>query len=110
MGYQLTREVEALGVGGRLAGLSTAALACLWVMAANAHDTGTKTTPARVYFRGWDHLAMCALGVETYDESARRRMVRPIGQLVDAGLIKPVGRRHGNRHGRAMYELTLMWG
>lgn len=97
-------------MSGGLAGLTPSALACLWCMAVNARDSATQTDPERVYFRGWDHLAMCALGIKSYDDTAKKRVMRAVAELVRAGLIKPVGRRHGVRHGRAMYRLTLMWG
>jgi hypothetical protein len=76
-------------------------------MALNAHDTGTRDAPARTYFRGWEHLALAALGREAYDDAAMHAVKRAVAELVGAGLVKPKGRRHGERQGRVLYELTL---
>jgi hypothetical protein len=108
MGTQLIRQVETLGLGGRLTHLGNPARLCLYVMALNAHDTGTKTVPARIYFRGWEHLARTALGRDEYDHAAECAVGRAIAELVAAGLVKPVGRRNGNRRGATLYEL-LLW-
>ena len=94
-------------MAGRLAGLSHSARLCLFVMAMNAHDTGTSDAPASTYFRGWQHLALAALGRTTYDDAAERAVNRAIAELVDAGFVKVKGRRHGERHGNVLYELTL---
>jgi hypothetical protein len=76
-------------------------------MALNAHDNGSSDAPASTYFRGWEHLARAALGRTTYDRNAEESIRRALVELTDAGLVKATGRRHGERHGRAMYELTL---
>jgi hypothetical protein len=107
MGTQVFRQVEALGMAGRLNALTHSERACLYVMAMNAHDTGTSDAPARTYFRGWEHLARVALGRTTYDDAAEHAVKRAIRGLVDAGFVKAKGRRHGERHGNVLYELTL---
>jgi hypothetical protein len=101
------RQVEALGMAGRLTELTPNAHRVLLIMALNAHDTGTKTSPARTYFRGWDHLAAAALGRTEYEHADKLAVQRAVADLLDAGFVKHVGRRHGNRHGSAMYELML---
>lgn len=107
MGTILLRHVEALGMAGSLSRLSHSARLVLYVMALNARDTPTKTDPGRTYFRGWEHLAYAALGRETYNRNAEESIRRAIGELIDAGYVKPSGRRHGSRRGPAMYELHL---
>jgi hypothetical protein len=94
-------------MGGALAELSPSARTVLFVMALNAHDSGTKTDPARTYFRGWEHLARVALGRTEYDDAGRQAVQRIIRELQDTGWIKTVGRRHGSRHGLALYELHI---
>lgn len=101
------RQVEALGMGGALAVLTPNEHHVVWVMALNAHDTGTKDAPARTYFRGWEHLARVALRRPTYDDAAEQAVAVAIRGLVDKGFVKRAGRRHGARHTPAMYELTL---
>jgi len=105
MGTTLARQIEMAGMAGLLSGLSPAAISCAHIIALNAHDTGTKTIPARIYFRGWEHLARAALGRATYDDAAERAVARALTELIDAGLIKPIGRRSGRRTGLAMYEV-----
>jgi hypothetical protein len=99
--------VEARAMGGALVGLSHSARAVLFVMAMNAHDTGNADTPPRTYFRGWEHLARVALGRATYDDNAEHAVKRALRELVDAGYVKQTGRRHGERHGRVLYEIHI---
>lgn len=94
-------------MAGRFVELGGNAHRVLLIMALNAHDDGTKTIPARTYFRGWEHLARAALGRDEYDAAAEQSVRRALVELVDNGLVKPVGRRRGNRRGAAMYELML---
>lgn len=94
-------------MGGALSGLTPQARTTLLVMALNAHDTGTKTDPARTYFRGWEHIAQVALGRDVYDRPAKQAVERVIRELQEAGWIKQTGRRHGTRHGLSMYELHI---
>lgn len=107
MGTMLLRQMEARAMGGALSTLSPNARLVLFVMCLNARDTGTKTDPGRTYFRGWEHLAHVALARSEYDRAAEVAVLRAIRELTDAGWIKQVGRRHGMRHGKAMYELHL---
>jgi hypothetical protein len=107
VGTQLLRTLEARAMGGALDGLSPRAIACLYVMALNAHDTGTKFDPARTYFRGWEHLAAAALGRVPYAAKDERAVARVIAELIDAGWIKAMGRRHGDRQAAALYELHI---
>lgn len=107
MGTILLRQVEAAGMAGRLLRVSHSARICLYVMALNAHDYGTKDAPGKTYFRGWEHLARAALGRPTYDRTAEELVRRAVAELVAAGFVKPTGRRHGMRHGAALYELTI---
>lgn len=102
------RQVEALGMAGRLDELTANARCVLLVMALNAHDTGTRTLPARTYFRGWPHLAHVALGRPTYTDTDMRAVARAVDELVRHGLIKPTGRRRGIRHAPAQYEITAL--
>jgi hypothetical protein len=103
----LWRQVETLGMAGRLDRLSHSARLVLYCMAMNAHDKGTDTTPRAIYFRGWEHLAHAALGREEYDESAERMVARAVAECVATGYVKPVGRRHDSRHGAALYQLMV---
>lgn len=96
-------------MGGRLDALSHAARITLYVMAMSAHDTGTNDGPARTYWRGWPHLASAALGRggHAYGRADEEAVRRAVAELADRGLVKRVGRRHGERQAPAMYELTL---
>jgi hypothetical protein len=107
MGHELTAAVAAAGVTGRTARVSHSARLALFGMAAVAHDTGTKTKPRAQYWGGWEWLARAMLGYAEYDAAARAAVARAVRELIDAGLIKQVGRLHGERHGNAVYELTL---
>jgi hypothetical protein len=107
VGYSLAVAVTALGTAGRLAGLSPAAISCLHVMALNARDRPSKTEAARTYFAGWDHLSRAALGRLDYDAAAERAVARAVRELIDAGHVKPIGRRNGVRQGAVMYELLF---
>jgi len=93
-------------MAGRYRDLSANARLVMFTMALNARDTGTEHEPARTYFRGWEHLAQVALARDGYDATIERAVNRAVRELVDAGAIKVVGRRHGTRHGLAMYELV----
>lgn len=107
VGYHLTDAVGLLGMTGRLAGLSGNAIACLYVMAHVALDKPTKHEQARVYFAGWEYLARTALGRLDYSDTERRAVARALRELIDAGLVKPIGRRNGVRQGAVMYELLI---
>lgn len=107
VGWHLTTDATTLGLTGRLAGLSPAAISTLYVMAHVAIDKPTKRDPARVYFAGWEYLARTAFGRSEYDGAAHRAVARAVRELLDAGLIKDVGRRHGMRRGAVMYELLI---
>lgn len=107
VGYTLCVEVTLLATMGRLTDLSSNARLCLFVMALTARDKPSKHEPAHIYFGGWEYLARAALNRDQYDSAAERAVARAVGDLVTAGLVKPVGRRHGQRQGAAMYELVL---
>ena len=107
MGTQTFHAVTTRALAGTLPPISPQAYACLLVMAMTAHDTGTAKAPARTYFAGWTHLAGAGLRRSTYGPKDERAVARVIHELTDAGLIKPVGRRHGIRQGLAMYELHI---
>lgn len=94
-------------MAGRLAELSPRDIATLYVMAENSHDTGTKTIPAGVYFRGWTHLAAATgWGEAAVSPAARRAVARSLAALTKAGFINPIGRRSGHRHAPMGYEIT----
>lgn len=103
----MLRLVEAKGMAGGLVELTPNEHHCLWVMALNAHDTGTKDAPARTYFRGWEHLARVALRRSTYDAAAEQAVAVAVRGLMAKGYVKRAGRRHGQRHAPVLYELTL---
>lgn len=105
MGTQLLRIVESHPK--LLGGLSPNARTMLYVLALNAHDRETEDAPARVYFRGWAHLAGAALGREVYDHAAELAVGRVVRELNQAGLIEHDGRRHGRQQGPVMYRLVL---
>jgi hypothetical protein len=107
MGFHLTDSVTMLGMTGRLSGLSPSAIGCLFVMGHVARDKPSKREQARVYFGGWEYLGRTALGRIEYDDAAHRAVGRAMRELVDAGLVKDVGRRNGMRHGAVMYELMI---
>lgn len=107
VGSDLLHRATAIALGGRLDDVSAAAHCCFFVMAFVARDKTTKDAPARTYFAGWEYLARVALGYSEYDETARRAMSRAIKELIDVGVIKPTGRRHGVRQGMVMYELIV---
>lgn len=94
-------------MGGRLSDVSPNARLCLYVMALNAHDTGTNDAPPRTYFRGWQHLASAALGRLAYDRADEEAVRRAVVELARVGYVKPVGRRNQSRHGHAMYEINV---
>lgn len=94
-------------MSGRTARLSHSARLVLFGMAAVAHDTGTKTKPRAQYWGGWEWLARACLGRTEYDAVAKAMVGRAIRELIDAGFVKPLGRRRGDRQGPAIYELTL---
>lgn len=107
VGYSLSVEVSSLGMAGRLVELTPAAIACLRCMALVARDKASQAEPAHVYFAGWEYLARAGLGYDVYDNAAEQAVTRAVRQLVAAGLVKPVGRRHGMRQGMTLYELLL---
>lgn len=107
VGYHLGNDVRVAALSGRLAGLTPTAILCLHVMAQVALDKPTKTEPARIYFAGWEYLALAGLGREEYDAAAEKTVERAVRQLVERGLVKPVGRRNGVRAGATLYELVL---
>ena len=107
MGFRLARELEALAMADdpRMKGMTPQARLCLYVMALNAHDDGTKTLPRACYFRGWEHLA----GQQGYPDqgpTAKRATMRALGELTDRHLIEQVGRR-GSGRGKRVYRLHL---
>lgn len=93
-------------MAGSLPGLSSNARLVLLGMADRAHDSGTTTTPQGEYFGTWEHLAMGWLGYASYTSSAERATARATRELVDAGLIKPVGRYRSSR-GPRRYALNV---
>ena len=106
MGNQLLRQVEALAMGGRLDGITNASKTVLFIMALNAHDKGTQTTPEACYFRGWAHIASAALGHRGLTPAGERAVARSISELTTAGLIKvDVDEAHKRR--QQVYRLTL---
>jgi hypothetical protein len=107
MGHELTAAVMGAGIAGRTADLSHSARLVLFGIAAVAHDTGTKTKPRAQYWGGWEWLARACLGRTEYDAAAKAAVGRAVAELVGAGLIKYRGRLHGERHGNAVYELTI---
>jgi hypothetical protein len=107
VGHELTAAAAGAGLAGRTARVSHSARLVLFGMASVAHDTGTKTKPRAQYWGGWEWLARACLGRTEYDRAAEASVGRAIRELVDAGLIKQVGRLHGERHNNAVYELTL---
>jgi DNA-binding transcriptional ArsR family regulator len=106
MGSELYGRVTSLQMNGNLHALSGPAYSALVAMAIVAHDRDTKTSPARLYFAGWELLARTALRRDEYDDAAERAVARAIKQLRDAGLIKSHGRRSGPQS-TVVYELTL---
>lgn len=106
MGNQLARHVEALAMdGSRLKGLGQSARLALFVMALDAHDTGTKKIPPAVYFRGWPHLARM-LGHDGLTPSGQSAVARAVRQLTAAGLIERSDERPPGWYAVA-YRLTL---
>jgi hypothetical protein len=103
----LLRHLEARAMGGALEKLTPNARATLFVMALNARDTATDDAPAQTYFRGWEHIAVVALGRPEYDTAAERATARVIRELTEWGWIEAVGRRNGVRTGLAMYRLHI---
>lgn len=108
VGNQLARQVEALAMDGqRLKGITPAARLVLFVMAMDAHDTGTKKLPPAYYFRGWGHLARM-LGHEGIQTAGGHSAVaRAIRQLVAAGLIERDDSARPSDWFAAGYRLTL---
>lgn len=94
-------------MAGALSTLTPNEAACLWVLALNARDTSTDDTPAHVYFRGWEHLALAALRRPEYDLAAEQAVARAMRGLANKGYVKRVGRRRGQQHGPVQYEVTL---
>lgn len=91
--------------GPRTKGLPLAALVVLLTMALDARDTASSREPARLYFRGWDHLA----GVLGYPEGSRageEAVRKAITELRIRGLVEPVARR--GKRGNRVYRLHLL--
>jgi hypothetical protein len=107
MGNQLIRHVEAMLMDGqRVKGLSPSSRLVLVIMAADAHDTGTRTIPAAYYFRGWPHLGRM-LGYDTYDHRAERAVARAVRELRQAGLVERDDSWRPPEWSAAGYRLTL---
>lgn len=106
MGNLMWRQVETLTMAGSLPGLTNSARLVLLGMAGRAHDTGTTTTPQGEYFGTWDHLAKGWLGYPAYTDAAERAVARAVRELVDAGLIKPIGRYRSSR-GPRKYKVNI---
>lgn len=107
MGWQLVQQTTALTGAGSLPGLSDSARLCLQGMATVAHDKGQPPdTPAACYWGGWEYLATFWLGYPKYTNAAKLRTARAVAELVDAGLVAPMGRWGGSR-GPRMYRLNV---
>lgn len=83
--------------------ISPEARLTLVVMATIAHDDSDKPEQARLYFGGWQ-LAMSRQGFWP-DENAKRRFVRHVRELRDAGLVEVVSTSTLGRP--AVYRLIL---
>jgi len=107
MGNQLAHHAVALMMdGGRTKGLDPRARVVLLTMALSAHDTGTKTVPPAIYFRGWHHLAQ-VLGYDTWDDTAQQAVKRAVRQLTQAHLIEREDHGKPTEWKAAGYRLTL---
>lgn len=92
--------------GPRAKGLPVVAGYVLWIMAHNARDVpSSRGEPARLYFRGWEHLAR-VLGYPPGDPAGKLAVKRAIAELRTRGLIEPVSRR-GER-GNRVYRLHIV--
>jgi hypothetical protein len=107
MGRQLFERVTTLTLAGSLPGLSPRARLVLLGMAMVAHDKGSPPDiPAATYFGRWDYLAQAWLAYPKLDSKAERAVARAIAELVEAGVVVPMGRRGGSR-GPRMYRLNI---
>lgn len=99
--------LEAKAMAGALDNLTPNARACLWVIALNAHDTGTDHTPEHVYYRGWEHLARAGLARTEYDEPAHQAVARAIRELTRSGYLTALPREGRKNHQHKPYRLQL---
>lgn len=104
MGGRLCNTVTWLAITGHLDNHTDKGRLVLYLMAAIGRDKPQDNVEAGVYFAGWDLLAK-ALGYKEYTPAAERAVARAISELVDAGLVEPVGT--ARRGQRQAYRLTL---
>lgn len=104
MGGALASHVVDLAALGYLANASDRARLVLLIMSTVARDKAQPNVEAGIYYGGWEYLAKC-LGFKAYTSGARRAVARAMRELVDLGLVEPLGfARPGHRQG---YRITL---
>jgi hypothetical protein len=104
VGGVIVSHVVELATTGRLDKVSDKAKIVVMVMASIGRDRDQPNVQAGVYYGGWPLLAR-ALGYPLYTPAAHRAVARAIAELIDAGLIEPLG---DPRPGvRQAYRITL---
>jgi hypothetical protein len=106
MGNQLARQLLVLRAGLEV---SDRAFVVLLRMSMTALDRDRKDQPGRVYFAGWEVLAMTLGYDDPKGAAAEQAVARAIRELSSKGLVKRVDiKPRGRRRRTAAYELTFL--